>query len=127
MPTDVNSLLKGFEIVPSDSQPFITLDNNKRFYLNSAARRRLDASPNKRMALAYNPSEKALALINPHGSINVFDMSMSQFNVDKRYYMSARHFSNTYGFEPDDAPYVFEYDRGDSNGNIFIFRLANNH
>lgn len=117
-----SDILAGFDIVPSDSAPHISLDKQRRFYLNTSARRLLDAEPYKRMAVAYNPSEKSLALIMTDVG-GIFDISASNYNVDKRYYMSARHFSNKYGYAPEDAPYIFEYDRGSSDGSVFIFRL----
>lgn len=119
----VSGLLSGFEIVASDSVPHITLDKQRRFYLNSSARRLLDAEPYKRLAVAYNPAEKALALINPASGVDIFDVSASNYNIDKRYYMSARHFSDKYGYAPEEAPHIFDYDRGSSDGSVFIFRL----
>ena len=120
MPND--SILEGFEIVPSDSVPYITLDNQRRFYLNASARRLMDVKPYERLALAYNSIDRAIAVLRPNE--NGEDYALSNYNVDKRYYMSARHFARNYGYPPEDAPYSFVYDRGASDGSAFIFRLV---
>src|SRR5690625_4342177 len=57
------SLLTGFEIVASDSVPSITLDNQRRFYINTSARRLMDVKPYERLALAYHPEMKAVAIV----------------------------------------------------------------
>jgi len=120
MPND--SILEGFEIVPSDSVPYITLDSQRRFYLNASARRLMDVKPYERLALAYNSIDRAIAVLRPNESGE--DFALSNYNVDKRYYMSARHFSKQYGYDADKAPYTFVYDRGASDGSAFIFRLV---
>lgn len=116
-----DDMLAGFEFVPSDGVPFITLDNQRRFYLNASARKLVGVKPYDRISIAYNPTEQALAIVknaadNVHAAISVYA-------VDKRYYMSARKFANAYAYNAEDAPYEFVYDRGSSDGNVFIFRL----
>jgi len=113
-------MLKGFEIVASDSIPTITLDNQRRFYINTSARRLMGVNPYERLAVAYNPSEKALAIVKG-GSADAYPTS--NYSVDKRFYMSARHFASYCGYPPEQAPYSFVYERGASDGNVFIFRL----
>ena len=113
-------MLEGFDFVPSDGVPFITLDNQRRFYLNKTARKLLGIKPYGRIALAYNSSEKALAIVKDSKDVHA---EMSVYAVDKRYYMSARKFADIYAYPPEQAPYVFVYERGSSDGNIFIFRL----
>lgn len=121
--SEMDTLLSGFEIVDSDSVPSVTLDKQLRFYINTSARRLLSAKPYKRMALAYNPQEKSIAFIMnvPPSMTNA---ATSNYNVDKRYYMPAKHFARRYGFSEHNAPYTFVYDNGSSDGRVFIFRLA---
>src|SRR5690625_1557138 len=119
-------LLKGFDVVPSDSIPYITIDNQRRFYLNTSARRLMDVKPYQRLAIAYNVEERTLAVIKPSFEYSAQDaaaMSVSSYNVDKRYYVSARYFVKQYGYKPEGAPYFFEYVHGKSDGTVFIFRL----
>lgn len=119
-------ILKGFEIVASDSVPSITLDNQQRFYLNTSARRLMDVAPYKKVSLAYNSEIKAIAIIRPDTGMSpqeISEMMTSVYSIDKRYYMSARHFAKTYAYPPEGAPYNFVYERGASNGSVFIFRL----
>lgn len=117
-----SDLLSGFEIVASDSVPYITLDSHRRFYINRSAQRLLNAEPYKRMALAYNPETNSIAFIMDL-SIDIFDISLSIYTIDKRYYMPARNFYKQYGYSEQDAPYYFDYDRGNSDGSVFIFKL----
>src|SRR5699024_2918049 len=92
------------------------------FYINSSARRLLNAKPYKRMALAYNPTERAIAILTNPDALPI-NTSTSNYNVDKRYYMSARHFFNKYAFVPEGAPYFFDYVKSDDSGSVFVFRL----
>lgn len=118
-----DNLLKGFEFVPADGTPSITLDNQRRFYINTAARKLLGIKPYNRLAIAYRAADKALALVKP-GAVDDIHAEMAQYIVDKRYYMSARKFVRRFPFPPEEAPYKFEYDRGSSDGKVFIFRLT---
>lgn len=114
-------ILAGFEFVPSDGVPFITLDNQRRFYLNSSTRKLLDIKPYDRVSIAYNPTESALAVVK--GRVDDVHAEISVYAVDKRYYMSARKFADIYAYPPEQAPYEFVYERGNSGGSVFIFRL----
>lgn len=122
----VADLLSGFEFVPSDGAPFITLDKQRRFYLNATTRKLLDIKPYHRLSIAYNPAEKALAIVKPSAHLINADVhaSTAQYVVDKRYYLSARRFAKDYAYSMESAPYEFAYDRGSSDGNVFIFRLV---
>lgn len=123
----INSLLEGFEIVASDNVPCITLDNQRRFYLNASVRRLTGVEPYERLSIAYNASEKKLAIIRPSAGLSekqVAELATSTYNIDKRYYMSARHFSDKYLFAPEEAPYKFAYEQGASDGSVFVFRLV---
>src|SRR5690625_5131628 len=120
------SLLNGFQFVPSDGVPSITLDNQRRFYINTSARRLLGIKPYQRLAIAYNPEKEELAIVKAvsEGEIEAKEapaLATSAYNVDKRYYMSARHFANEFDYEPESAPYTFVYERGASDGSVFVF------
>ena|SRR5690625_1758216 len=121
------ALLDGFEIVASDGVPAITLDNQRRFYINTSARRLLNIKPYQRLAIAYNPEKEELAIVKhvEEGEVEAKEaaaLATSAYNVDKRYYMSARHFSKEYGYAPANAPYTFAYSRGKSDGTVAIFK-----
>lgn len=117
-------LLDGFEFIPSDGTPFVTLDKQRRFYLNASARKLIGAKPYDRLAIMYSSAEKAIAIVKPGTSVSdVEHARTSSFNIDRRYYMSARKFSNEYAYPPEAGPYEFIYDRGASDGSAFIFRL----
>jgi len=121
------ALLDGFEIVASDGVPAITLDNQRRFYINTSARRLLNIKPYQRLAIAYNPEKEELAIVKhvEEGEVEAKEaaaLATSAYNVDKRYYMSARHFSKEYDYAPANAPYTFAYSRGKSDGTVAIFK-----
>lgn len=120
-------LLSGFHFVESDGAPSVTLDNQRRFYLNATTRKMLGVKPYDRLAIAYNDVDKALAIVKPDaiGSALFNDASAnaSRYFVSQRYYLSARHFSRANAYPPEKAPYHFDYDRGSSDGSVFIFRL----
>lgn len=119
----LSDFLAGFEFVESDGSPFITLDNQRRFYLNSSARRLLGVKPYDRLSIAYNIEDKSVAIVK-HGVLPLDGiLATSNYVVDKRYYLSARHFSRTYRYEPKDAPYYFDYVRGSAGGSAFVFKL----
>lgn len=121
--SELDEFLEGFEVVPSDSIPSITLDNQRRFYINTSARRLLGVNPYDRLIVMYRTEIKALAIVKSDAISAAGDYATSNFNVDRRYYMSARYFSKTYGFPPEEAPYTFVYDRGLRTGKAFMFRL----
>ena len=110
-----------FQIVASDSVPSISIDRQRRFYVNTSARRLMDVKPYQRLALGYNPAKSEIAIIA--GVSLTPALATSNYNVDKRYYMSARHFVKEYGYDPEGAPYVFDYVAGRSDGTLFVFRL----
>lgn len=122
--SDITDILEGFEFVPSDGVPSITLDNNRRFYLNSSARRLLDVKPYDRLAVLYKASTQSLAVAKPYVVDELTNAGVSNYNVDKRHYMSARKFVNLYGFSMNSAPFTFEYDLASNDGGVFIFQLA---
>lgn len=120
----MDDFLKGFEIVASDSVPAISLDNQRRFYINTSARRLMDVEPFDKLSIAYDPSSREIAVLRHYKGARSSELATSNYNVDKRYYMSARHFANYYAFPPEGAPYLFVYDRGKSDGTAFIFKLV---
>ena len=73
-----------------------------------------------RLVALFNSFDKALAIVKESKDSHA---EMSVYAVDKRYYMSERKFADIYAYPPEQAPYVFVYERGSSDGNIFIFRL----
>lgn len=119
----MSKFLEGFEYVASDSIPSITLDNQRRLYLNSATQRLMAVKPFDRLAIAYSPADKAIAIIRPGADVTG-EMLTSNYTVDMRYYLSARHFADYYGYRAAGAPYKFTYERGSSDGRTIVFRLA---
>src|SRR5690625_3880752 len=117
-------LIEGFEIVESNAIPTLTLDNQLSFYINTSARRLMDVKPHAKLSLADRADDKSIAILKEGAGAYIADSATSVYSVDKRYYMSARRFCEKYGYYATQAPYYFVYERGSSDGQAFIFRLA---
>lgn len=122
----MNTLLAGFEFVPADNPASLTLDNQSRIYINATARRLLDIKPYDRLAVAYKPDKQALAIVKAYAGEGRMQSEYltSNFAVDKRYYLHVKTLARLYDFDESRAPYRFVYERGASDGSIFIFRLS---
>lgn len=119
----LDAFLSGFQFVESDGAPYIALDNQRRFYINATTRKLLGVKPYDRVAIAYSPDEQALAIVKMNAAPSGGLLATSQYVVDKRYYMSARHFSRVNALSSEGAPYYFDYVRGKDDGTAFVFRL----
>lgn len=123
---DINVMLNGFEFVSAHSIPTITLDNQFRLYLNTSTRRLLDVVTYERLAIAYKADSYELAIVKSSAGLDdkgYAEFLTSNFVVDKRYYLHVKQLMRLYNFSIADAPYHFEYERGKSDGSVFIFAL----
>lgn len=116
---DYKSILRGFEMVTLKTAPFITLDKQQRLYLSAGTRRITGIKPYDRIHIAYNAEDKALAIIRDKTQIG---RHLSAYTVDRRYYVRAVLFAQTYGFS-NNVPYVFLYEKSSEDKNVHIFRL----
>lgn len=119
--SELDPLLAGFEAVPADAQPFITLDTQKRFYLNASLRKLIGIKAHDRVALAYKPDEHVLAILTGSAADAIPHTS---YFVDKRHYMSARRFMAEYRYDVGKAPYTFVFQRAGSVEGIYFFKLT---
>lgn len=119
--TAIDPLLAGFESVPSDGIPFITLDKHRRFYLNATLRKLIGIKAHDRVSLAYNPAEHTLAILTGAAASAV---SSTNYFVDKRHYMSARRFCAEYRYDIDLAPFTFELQRSGTTVGVYLFKLT---
>lgn len=117
----IDPLLEGFESVPSDGLPFITLDTQRRFYLNATLRKLIGIKAHDRVSLAYQPETHRLAILTGEAAASI---SSTNYFVDKRHYMSARRFCAEYRYDVDKAPYTFEFQRSGSVKGIYFFKLT---
>lgn len=113
-----NTLLDGFEFITSDNPPALTLDRHGRIYINKSVTNMLNINTYDRLSLAYNPVESEIAIVKQS---NEPEARASLFVVDKRNYLHVRKFVKQYRINVD-SPLKFEYNRGASNGNVFVFR-----
>lgn len=118
--SDIDPLLSGFEAVPSGGLPFITIDKQRRFYLNASLREMIGIKAYDRVSLAYNPVEKTLAILLGDAANAI---ASTNYLVNGRHYMSAIRFCNDYQYDVTKAPYTFEFQRAGSVAGVYLFKL----
>lgn len=117
----INEFLSDFEFIESDRLPTVTLDKSGRFNPNVSARNLIGITPFMTVTVGYNATTQEIAFI-PHEYANyVKGAASARYNVDRRYYMSARAFAKNYGFYGKTVR--FDYVRGMSGGEVFVFKL----
>ncbi|MBS4195348.1 hypothetical protein [Lederbergia citri] len=89
-----------------DDQPFLTVDNQRRIYFNAGTRTLLGVTPHQSWLIGYDPANKRLILAKPE---IVRAANIAPFNVDKRFYMSARKFVDKLGLDANDLPINFRF------------------
>lgn len=117
----LDPMLDGFESVPADAQPFITLDKQKRFYLNATLRKLIGIKAHDRIAIAYDPANFTIAILTGAAASN---FTATSYFVDKRHYMSARRFCAEFRYDIDKAPYTFLFQRAGTTDGVYMFKLA---
>src|SRR5690625_2780126 len=123
--TQYDDLLEGFDIVPAVDMPALTLDKFYRLYINRSARRLIDVKPYDVITLAYrrNPEEIALIKAGDRFSPQLSsELSASVFPLDKRHYLHVKVFARLYNVKVGNEPIKYVYDRGASDGRLFVFR-----
>lgn len=95
-----------FQWISNDDMPFLTVDNQRRIYFNSGTRTLLGVKPHQAWLIGFDPANKRLILGKP-GIVR--PVNIVPFNVDKRYYMSARKFVDKLGLSPSDLPMNFRF------------------
>lgn len=118
---DLNEFLADFEFIEADRLPSVTLDKSGRFNPNVAARRLIGIKPNDTVAIGYNPINYEIAFIPSRFAVELEQASLSFYNVDQRYYMSARAFAKNYNFLGQARH--FDYVRGMSGGEAYVFKM----
>lgn len=118
---ELDPLLEGFESVPADAIPFITLDTQKRFYLNASLRKLIGIQAHDRVSLAYRTEDRTLAILTGRAAEAIPNTS---YFVDKRHYMSARRFCAEYRYDVAQAPYTFVFQRAGSVEGLYFFKLT---
>lgn len=117
-------MLDGFDIVPAVDMPALTLDKFYRLYINRSARRLLDVKSYDVLSIAYRRNPEEIALIKAGGRFeqrHAAELMSSVFPLDKRHYLHVRVFARLYNVKIGNSPVRFVYDRGASDGKIFVF------
>lgn len=120
-----DDLLEGFEIVPAVDIPALTLDKFYRFYINRSARRLIDVKPYDMLSLAYRHNPAEIAIIKASDRFDArwsAELTTSVFPLDKRCYLHVKVFARLYNVNVDNEPVKYVYNRGASDGRVFVFR-----
>lgn len=120
-----DEMLDGFDIVPAVDLPAITLDKFYRLYINRSARRLIDVKPYDVISLAYRRNPDEIALIKAGGRFEqrrAAELMASVFPLDKRHYLHVKVFARLYNVKVGNEPVKYVYDRGASDGRLFVFR-----
>lgn len=120
-----DDLLDGFEIVHAVDMPALTLDKFYRLYINRSARRLLDVKPYDMLSLAYRNNPAEIAIIKASDRFDArwsAELTTSVFPLDKRHYLHVKVFARLYNVDIKDEPIKYVYNRGASDGRVFVFR-----
>ena len=120
-----DELLDGFEIVHAVDMPALTLDKFYRLYINRSARRLIDVKPYDVISIAYRRNPEEIALIKAGDKFSPqlsSELSASVFPLDKRHYLHVKVFARLYNVKVGNEPVKYVYDRGASDGRVFVFR-----
>jgi|SRR5690625_858660 len=123
--SNIDEMLDGFDIVPAVDMPALTLDKFYRLYINRSARRMIDVKPYDVVSIAYRRNPEEIALIKAGGRFEqrrATELMASVFPLDKRYYLHVKVFARLYNVKVGNEPIKYVYDRGASDGRLFVFR-----
>jgi len=95
-----------FEWISNDSAQFLTIDRQRRIYFNAGTRVLLGVKPYQSWLVGYDAANRRLILAKPE---IVKAVNVSPFNVDQRFYMSARKFVDKLGLADADLPLNFRF------------------
>lgn len=95
-----------FEWLSNDAPPFLTVDNQRRIYVNSGCRNLLGIMPYQQWLVGYDYANKRLILAKDElvNAVNVVP-----FKVDKKYYIHAKKLTNKLGLGASELPIKFRF------------------
>lgn len=111
-----------FEWISNIDVPFLTIDSQRRIYLNTDARKLLELEPYDLIYIGFDSINERLVLAKP-SEIN--PPEVKPFPLDRRYYMNARRFVSKLGLERR-VPLKFVYIGKSVEGypkNSYVFQL----
>lgn len=114
-------LLEGFTFVPNKGMAQILIGKRNRLYLKGDIATQLDITPGRRVLIAYNPAEKAFAIVKPTSKAVSDDMRAAGYFVSKRKDVTCAKLFREFKLDEYEGT-TYYADTASLSGNVVIFK-----
>ena len=114
-------LLEGFTFVPNKGMAQILIGKRNRLYLKGDIASQLDITPGRRVLIAYNPAEKAFAIVKPTSKAVTDEMRAAGYFVSKRKDVTCAKLFREFNLDQYEGQ-TFYADTASLSGNVVIFK-----
>lgn len=114
-------LLAGFTFVPNKGMSQIYVGKRNRLYLKGDVLSQLGVKPRSRVLIAYNPAEKAFAVVKPSAPSLNAEMREAGYFVSNRKDVTAAKLFRQFNLDKYEGE-TFYADTASLSGNVVIFR-----
>lgn len=114
-------LLAGFTFVPNKGMSQIYVGKRNRLYLKGDVLSQLGVKPRSRVLIAYNPAEKAFAVVKPSAPSLSAEMREAGYFVSNRKDVTAAKLFRQFNLDKYEGQ-TFYADTASLSGNVVIFR-----
>lgn len=114
-------LLAGFTFVPNKGMSQIYVGKRNRLYLKGDVLSQLGIKPRSRVLIAYNPTEKAFAVIKPSAPSLSAEMREAGYFVSNRKDVTAAKLLRQFNLDKYEGQ-TFYADTASLSGNVVIFK-----
>jgi len=118
---DEASLLEGFTFVPNKGMANIYVGKRNRLYLKGDIMTQLNIKPRTRILIAFNPAEKAFAIVKPDSPAVTNEMRTAGYFVSGRKDVTAAKLFREFNLDQYEGETFFA-DTASLSGNVVIFR-----
>lgn len=118
---DESALLEGFTFVPNRGMSSILIGKRNRLYLKGDLKSQLDIVPGRRVLIAFNPAEKAFAIVKPSAKAVTDDMRAAGYFVSNRKDVTCAKLFHEFHLDRFEGE-TFYADTSSLSGNVVIFR-----
>src|SRR5690554_1084478 len=118
---DEASLLEGFTFVPNKGMANIYVGKRNRLYLKGDIMTQLGIKPRTRVLIAFNPAEKAFAIVKPDSPAVTNEMRAAGYFVSARKDVTCAKLFREFNLDQYEGETFFA-DTASLSGNVVIFR-----
>lgn len=118
---DEASLLEGFTFVPNKGMANIYVGKRNRLYLKGDILTQLGVKPRSRVLIAFNPADKAFAIVKPNSPSVTADMRSAGYFVSAKKDVTAAKLFKEFKLDQYEGD-TFYADTASLSGNVVIFR-----